>query len=211
MANYYRRFIPNFSTISYPLTYLRKKRVQFNWSNDCENAFQQIKKLLISSPILAYPDFTKQFKVVVDASQLGCGAIICQDHDGSDLPISFISRTFKKGETNKAIIEKELIAIHFALKTFRHYLYGQNFLVYTDHKPLIYLFKLKNPSSKLMRIKMDLEEFDFKTYQRSRKRGSGRVITHIDTRFIPNVRRKSHIQNRNCSIRIQTHKNETEI
>lgn len=161
MANYYRRFIPNFSTISYPLTYLRKKRVPFLWTNECENAFQQIKQILTSSPILTYPDFTKQFKVTVDASQMGCGAVISQEHDGCDLPISFISRTFKKGEINKAIIEKELLAIHFALKTFRHYLYGQKFVVFSDHKPLIYLFKLKNPSSKLMRIKMDLEEFDF--------------------------------------------------
>lgn len=161
IANYYRRFIPNFSTLSHPLTHLRKKRVEFKWSDDCENAFQQIKANLISPPLLAYPDFTKQFKVTVDASQLGCGAVISQNFDNCDLPISFISRTFKKGETNKAIIEKELLAIHFALKTFRHYLYGQHFVVFTDHKPLIYLFKLKNPSSKLMRIKMDLEEFDF--------------------------------------------------
>lgn len=145
MANYYRRFIPNFSTISQPLTNLRKKRIEFKWSAECENAFQEIKTRLISSPILAYPDFTKQFKVTVDASHLGCGGVISQDHDGHDSPISFISRTFKKGEKNKAIIEKELFAIHFALKTFRHYLYGQKFVVYTDHKPLIYLFKLKNP------------------------------------------------------------------
>lgn len=161
MANYYRRFIPNFSTISLPLTNLRKKRIQFKWTEECENSFQEIKKRLISSPILAYPDFTKQFIVTVDSSSHGCGGVISQKYDDYDAPIAYISRTFKKGELNKAIIEKELLAIHFALKTFRHYLYGQKFVVFTDHKPLIYLFKLKNPSSKLMRIKMDLEEFDF--------------------------------------------------
>lgn len=160
-ANYYRRFIKNFSIITYPLTSLLKKRVDFVWSENCEKSFQEIKTKLISTPILSYPDFTKQFKVTVDASHLGCGAVISQDQDGSDKPISFISRTFKNGEKNKAIIEKELIAIHFALQTFRPYLYGQKFIVYSDHKPLVYLFKLKNPSSKLMRIKMDLEEFDF--------------------------------------------------
>lgn len=100
-----------------------------------------LKEKLTSTPILAYPDFSKQFKVTVDACQLGCGAVISQDFDGCDKPIAFISRTFKKGELNKAIIEKELLAIHFALKTFRHYLYGQKFVVYSDHKPLIYLFK----------------------------------------------------------------------
>lgn len=161
MANYYRRFIPNFSTIALPLTKLRKKRIKFTWSIECEKAFREIKNKLTSAPILAYPDFTKQFKVTVDSSSDGCGGVISQNNNGFDAPISFISRTFKKGEKNKAIIEKELLAIHFALKTFRHYLYGQKFVVFTDHKPLIYLFKLKNPSSKLMRIKMDLEEFDF--------------------------------------------------
>lgn len=161
IANYYRRFIENFSTITQPLTNLRKKRVAFIWTDACEKAFQTIKSYLISPPLLAYPDFTKQFRITVDACNTGCGAVISQIHDSNDLPISFISRTFKKGERNKAIIEKELLAIHFALKTFRHYIYGQQFVVFSDHKPLIYLFKLKNPSSKLMRIKMDLEEFDF--------------------------------------------------
>lgn len=87
IANYYRRFIPNFSTISQPLTYLRKKRVAFNWTSKCEDAFNEIKAKLISAPILAYPDFTKQFRVTVDASHQGCGAVISQDFDGNDLPI----------------------------------------------------------------------------------------------------------------------------
>lgn len=160
-ANYYRRFIKNFSITTYPLTRLLKKRINFVWSQKCEDAFQEIKNSLMTTPILAYPDFSRPFKVTVDASHLGCGAVISQEIDGIDRPIQFISRTFKKGEINKAIIEKELLAIHFALKTFRPYLYGQKFVVHSDHKPLIYLFKLKNPSSKLMRIKMDLEEFDF--------------------------------------------------
>lgn len=153
-ANYYRRFIRDFSVITYPLTRLLQKRINFNWCEKCENAFQDIKTKLIATPILAYPDFTKQFKVTVDASHLGCGAVISQEFGRTDKPIQFISRTFKKGEINKAIIEKELLAIHFALKTFRPYLYGQQFTVLSDHKPLIYLFKLKNPSSKLMRIKI---------------------------------------------------------
>lgn len=160
-ANYYRRFIRNFSTITCVLTRLLRKRIKFEWSISCENAFRKIQTKLMSTPILSYPDFTKEFKVTVDASQLGCGAVISQDHNGEDKPIAFISRTFKKGEKNKAIIEKELLAIHFPLKTFRHYLYGQKFVVYSDHMPLIYLFKMQNPTSKLMRIKMDLEEFDF--------------------------------------------------
>lgn len=75
--------------------------MQFEWTESCESAFKKLKAKLISAPISAYPDFTKQFKVTVDASHQGCGAVISQDFDGNDLPISFISRTFKKGETHK--------------------------------------------------------------------------------------------------------------
>lgn len=177
-----------------PLTNLRKKRIEFKWSNDCENAFQEIKSKLSSSPVLAYPDFTKQFKVTVDSSSYGCGGVLSQDNNGYDAPISFISRTFKKGEINKAIIEKELIAIHFALKTFRHYLYGQKFIVYTDHKPLIYLFKLKNPSSKLMRIKMDLEEFDFTIeYIKGRENVVADALSRISIKDLFQMYEENHI------------------
>lgn len=141
-ANYYRRFISNFSTITYPLTRLLQKRVNFIWSDKCEEAFRNLRDKLINTPILAYPDFSKEFRVTVDASQLGCGAVLSQIHEGCDKPISFISKTFKKGELNKAIIEKGLLGIHFALKIFRPYLFGQKFVVYSDHKPLIYLYAL---------------------------------------------------------------------
>lgn len=88
-------------------------------------------------------------------------AYLSQEHDGIDKPIAYISRSFKKGELNKPIIEKELIAIHFAIMTFRPYLFGQEFTVYSDHKPLLYLYRLKNPSSKLNRLRLDLEEYLF--------------------------------------------------
>lgn len=77
------------------------------------------------------------------------------------MPITYVSKTFKKGEINKPVIEKELLAIHFALTTLRPYLYGRKFVVKTDHKPLIYLYNLKNPASKLTRIRLEIEEFNF--------------------------------------------------
>lgn len=194
-ANYYRRFIANFSTITHPLTHLLKKRIEFKWTNECQLAFDTIKECLTSTPTLAYPDFKKQFRVTVDASNLGCGAVLSQiDDEGNDRPISFISRTFKKGELNKAIIEKELLAIHFALKSFRHYLYGQNFTVFSDHKPLIYLFKLKNPSSKLMRIKMDLEEFDFSIeYIKGPENVVADALSRISIKDLHNIYEDNHI------------------
>lgn len=84
-----------------------------------------------------------------------------QNVNGQDLPICFISRSFQKGELNKPIIEKELLAIHFAITYLRPYLFGTKFTVRSDHKPLIYLYNMKNPASKLTRIRLDLGEYDF--------------------------------------------------
>lgn len=92
---------------------------------------------------------------------LGCGAILSQNFTGNDLPICFASKAFTKGEQNKATIEQELIAIHWAIKHFRPYIYGVKFLVRSDHRPLTYLFSLKDPNSRLTRIRLDLSEFDF--------------------------------------------------
>lgn len=117
--------------------------------------------MLTSAPVLAYPDFSKPFKVTVDACDKACGAVLSQDHDGHDKPITYISRTFKKGEVNKPIIGKELLAIHFAVTVLRPYVYGHEFTVYSDHKPLLYLYKMKNPSSRLTRIRLELEEYKF--------------------------------------------------
>lgn len=166
-ANYYRKFLRNFAEMASPLNNLTRKNTDFVWTDNCEKSFQKIKEKLISPPILQYPDFAKQFIVTVDASNTACGAVLSQIKDkGDDLPISFISKAFQKGEKNKPTIEKELIAIHFAITTFRPYLYGTHFLVKSDHKPLIYLYKKKNPASKLTNIRLDLEEYDF-------------IITHI--------------------------------
>lgn len=160
-TNYYRRFVDNFAKITKPLTELTRKRVEFNWNQNCENAFQTLRDKLLSPPILKYPDFTKEFKIIVDASDFACGAVLTQCYDDIDMPITYISRSFKKGEKNKPPIEKELLAVHFAITQLRPYIYGRHFIVNSDHKPLIYLYNLKNPSSRLSRLRLDLEEYDF--------------------------------------------------
>lgn len=160
-ANYYRRFIRNFADIVRPMNKLTRKKANFVWSIDCELAFNQIREILKSKQVLAYPDFNKEFIVTVDASTFACGAVLSQMHGDQDRPIAYISKTFKKGEMNKPIIEKELLAIHFAITTFRPYLYGTHFTVMSDHRPLVYLYGLKDPSSKLTRIRLELEEYNF--------------------------------------------------
>lgn len=160
-ANYYRKFIHHFATIAAPLNKLTRKNAIFHWTDECDKSFNTLKEVLISPKILQYPDFSKPFRLTVDASKHGTGAILSQLHDDEDLPIAYASKTFTSGESNKPTIEQELIAIHFAINHFRPYIYGTVFTVKSDHRPLIYLFGLKDPSSKLTRIRLELEEYNF--------------------------------------------------
>lgn len=160
-CNYYRRFVPNFAHHSLHLTNLTRKKVEFHWSDKCEIAFQYLKNALQNPPILKYPDFSKPFCITTDASKLACGAILSQEYDGIDCPISYASRAFTPGERNKSTPLQELTAIHWALQFFRPYVYGIRFLVKSDHRSLVYLFTMKNPSSKLNRMRLELEEYDF--------------------------------------------------
>ena len=160
-CNYYRRFIKNFSEHSRHLTRLSKKNVKFDWTEDCEKAFKHLKKALMSPTLLQYPDFSKEFCITTDASKKACGAVLTQEHDGRQLPVAYASKVFTQGESNKSTIEQELTAIHWAIMHFRPYIYGKHFLVRSDHRPLSYLFSMKNPSSKLTRMRLDLEEYDF--------------------------------------------------
>lgn len=160
-TNYYRRFIENYAEIARPLNKMTGKNAVFEWTDECEKSFQLLKSKLLSPVILQYPDFSKEFIITVDASNFACGAVLSQENNNRDLPIAYISRTFEKGEKNKPIIEKELLAIHFAIKTFNPYIWGKHFMVKTDHKPLVHLYNLKDPSSKLSLIRMDLEKYNF--------------------------------------------------
>lgn len=112
---------------------------------------------LISPQVLQYPDYTKQFILTTDASKQACGAILSQKHNSIELPIPYASRSFTRGEANKSTIEKELASIHWTINYFRPYLYGQKFVVKSDHRLLVYLFSMKNPSSKLTRMEFEFE------------------------------------------------------
>lgn len=159
-TNYYRKFIKNFAEIAYPLNQLCRKNVNFVWDNKCKKAFETLKECIISPPILDYPDFSEHnhFILQTDASNTAIGAILSNKNGR---PVAFTSRTLNKAESNYPVIEKELLAIVWAVKHFRPYLYGQKFLVRTDHKPLIYLFGMKDPSSRLMKFRLVLEEYNF--------------------------------------------------
>lgn len=161
LANYYRRFIPNFSKIAQPINNLLKKKVKFLWDDKCEVSFTILKECLTTSPVLSYPDFRKEFILTTDASTTALGAVLSQGEIGKDLPVAYGSRTLNSAERNYSTIERELLAIVWATHTFRPYLLGRKFTVVTDHRPLLWLFSVKDPSSRLVRWKIKLAEYNF--------------------------------------------------
>ncbi|KAJ8031164.1 hypothetical protein HOLleu_27809 [Holothuria leucospilota] len=163
MAGYYRRFCPNFSDIAAPLTKLLKKNEKFDWTDDCQAAFELLKKALMSSPVLIAPDFEKQFKLAVDASDNGIGAVLLQaDEHGVDHPVCYYSKKFDKHQKNYATIEKETLALILGLQHFDVYLGTTSFpiTVYTDHNPLTFLSKMKNKNQRLMRWSLFLQSYN---------------------------------------------------
>jgi len=110
---------------------------------------------------LQYPDFTKQFILTTDASGKALGAILSQGETGSDLPIAYSSRTLNNAECNYSATELECLAIIFGVKTFRPYLYGRKFTIITDHRPLSWLFNLKDPLSRLAGWRIQLEQYSY--------------------------------------------------
>jgi len=161
LAGYYRRFIQDFSKIARPLTCLLKKDIKFDWTDAQESAFITLREALCSQPLLQYPDFSQPFVVTTDASKYAVGGILSQGPVGEDHPIAYTSRLLNAAEQNYSTIEKELLAIVYSVNHFRPYLYGQKFLLVTDHKPLIWLHSVKDPTSRLLRWRLRLAEYEY--------------------------------------------------
>ena len=163
MAGFYRKFCCNFSVIASPLTDLLKKNVPFLWSPECEEAFQHIKGLLVSKPVLAAPSFDLPFKLAVDASDVGIGAVLLQeDKQGIDHPVSYFSKKFNHNQRKYSTIEKEALAMLSALQHYEVYVGGSSHttIVFTDHNPLTFLTKMRNHSQRLLRWYLIMQEYN---------------------------------------------------
>jgi len=157
LAGYYKRFIEGFSKIVAPLTLLTRKDQPFTWTDKCEESFQELKRRLTSAPILVIPDVGKPFEVYCDASHLGLGCVLMQENKA----VVYASRQLKVHERNYPTYDLELVAIVFALKIWRHYLYGAQFRVFSDHKSLKYLFDQKELNMRQRRWMEFLKDYDF--------------------------------------------------
>ena len=163
IASYYRCFTPQFSKIAEPLYALTRKNTPFVWTSSCQAAFDKLKELLITPPILAFPNFELPFILETDASGMGLGAVLSQQQGSgptSSRPIAYASRTLQKHERNYGISELEALAVVWATKHFHAYLYGHQCKVFTDHSALRSLLNTPHPSGKLARWGLALQELD---------------------------------------------------
>jgi hypothetical protein len=139
LAGYYRRFIEGFSKLLGPLTALTRKNARFVWTDECEQCFQELKRRLVTTSILALPTESENFVVYNGTSKKGLGCVLMQNGN----VIAYASRQLKPYEQNYPTHDLELAVVVFALKIWRHYLYGERCEIYTDHKSLKYLFTQK--------------------------------------------------------------------
>ncbi|GJS67962.1 putative reverse transcriptase domain-containing protein [Tanacetum coccineum] len=156
LAGYYRRFIEGFSKIAKPMTKLTQKKVKFVWGDKQEAAFQLLKQKLCSAPILALPEGSEDFIAYCDASKKGLGAVLMQ----REKVISYASRQLKIHEKNYTTHDLELGAVVFALKIWRHYLYGTKCTVFTDHKSLQHILDQKELNMRQRRWLELLSDYD---------------------------------------------------
>ena len=132
------------------------------WSDDSLSNFNKLKACLLSDPILKLPDMSRPFVLRTDASNFGLGAILLQYHNSVPFPVAFASRKLLDREKSYSAIERECLSIVFGIDKFRFYLLGKEFLLEVDHRPLIYLNKLKGSNARLMRWALCLQSYRFR-------------------------------------------------
>jgi predicted aspartyl protease len=169
LLGYYRSFIKDFSTVAEPILRLTKADKKFEWGPEQREAKGKLLMALTTAPILAYPDFYKEFIVQVDASEVGLGAILAQIQEGKERVIAYTSHILDDTQRKACATEREALAVMFAIQQFRPYLHGRKFKMITDHKALTYIFdgKVRNP--KLFRFALALQEFNFEVIHKPGK------------------------------------------
>ena len=164
MVSFYRKFIPNIAEIMSPLTDLLKKEVKepIVFGDEAIKAFQILKMLLSKDPVLRLPNIERDFCLRTDASMIGLGAVLLQYWDGIPFPVHYISRKLLAPEMKYATIERECLAVIWAIEKFKFYLYGKQFIIETDHMPLQYLKNLKDKNDRLVRWALALQPYNYR-------------------------------------------------
>ena len=166
LCSYYRKFVKGFADISRPLHKICHKGQKFNWSEECDKAFNHLKEALTSPPILTYPRLDQQFILDTDASNHALGAVLSQEIDGKEHVIAYMSKALNKHETSYCTTRKELLAVVVALKNFHPYLYGREILLRTDNAAVSWMRNLKEPTGQVARWLQILGTYDLKVIHR---------------------------------------------
>lgn len=164
LCSYYRKFIKGFAHHSVPLHALTEKKAPFEWTSDCQDAFTYLKCALSNPPVIAFPDFSLPFVLYTDASGAAVGAVLGQKQGRTEKVIAYASRVLTKAERKWSTYDRELWAIVWAVRHFRHYLYKQPFVIVTDHKPLLGLRKIPIDSDRTgrrARWALELDPFEW--------------------------------------------------
>lgn len=170
LASYYRKFIRGFAGIASPLHALTEKSRDFIWDESCQGAFEELKSMLVTAPVLPYPIPDQDFILDTDASGDGIGAVLSQVQEGNEKVLAYASRKLSRPERNYCVTRRELLAVVVYLKHFRQYLYGRKVKVRTDHAALRWLFQFKNPEGQLARWMEVVSEYDIQIEHRPGKK-----------------------------------------
>lgn len=197
MINYYCKFVPNLATILHPLYTLLKKEVVFKWTSECDLAYKKVKEMLLSAKVLVHYNPNLEVKLTTDASLHGLGCILSHVFpDGTEKPIAYASRTLSDAEKNYAQIEREGLAIIFGLTKFNQYLYGREFTLVSDNKPLLAIFNPKKgipqySANRLRRWAVILSNYQYKVEYVKSDRNAADFLSRLPINDKENVREES--------------------
>ena len=177
LTNYYRKFIPKYVQVAKPINQLvsgenaNKKKASIEWTEECQFAFEHLKQLCSQTPILAYANYQRSFKLHTDASESGLGAVLYQKQDDdTECVIAYASRTLSKAERNYNTHKLEFLALKWSItERFHEYLYGGHFEVYTDNNPLTYILTSAKLDATGQRWVASLANYNFKIFYKSGK------------------------------------------
>ena len=186
LINYYKKFLPNLSSLLAPLNNLLQKGTKWNWTETQQTAFDKAKSLLQSSVVLAHYDAFKKLVLACDASPYGVGAVLSQyQDDGVEKPVAFASRSLSKAEKNYSHLEKESLAVIFGVKHFHQYLYGRHFTILSDHESLRRLFSetkavLPMASGRIQIWALTLSSYEYELkYRKGKDQGNCDALSRL--------------------------------